>query len=296
MPQLSVIIASINGLPTIGECLAALQNQKGTIEAEIIVVDFTLDETRDFIQRNYPQVKLIKLPARLGIPEMRAIGMQQASGEYLIVTEDHCIAPENWFAEIVKAHASGYQVVGGTVENASRTRLVDWAVFFCEYSSLMPPIARGETQFVAGNNASYDRRLLEQIDESTKSDYWEYFLQTELKQRGIKFLSAPEILVNHQKEFGFFYFLAQRFYYSRSFAAMRRQKSSLSKQIIYLLYMPVLPFHLTARIVGNVLRKKRNQRELWLSLPMLLIFMLSYAAGEFVGQLFGAGDSLLKVE
>ncbi len=296
MPQLSVIIASVNGLPTIGECLTALHNQKGAIEAEIIVVDFTLDKTRDFIKAGFPQVKLIELPERLGIPEMRQIGMKHASGDYLVVTEDHCIAPENWFAEIVKAHASGYRVVGGAVENASRIRLVDWAVFFCEYSSLMPPIATGEAQFVAGNNASYERDLIEQIDESTKTDFWEYFLQTELRQKGIRFLSVPEILVNHKKEFGFYYFLTQRFHYSRSFAAMRRQKSDFAKQIVYLLYMPILPFHLTARIVGNVLRKKRNRKELLLSLPLLLIFMITYAAGEFVGQLFGAGDSLLKVE
>ncbi len=160
----------------------------------------------------------------------------------------------------------------------------------------MPPIAAGETAFVAGNNVSYKRTAIEKISDDIKTNYWEYFLQAELRRMNINFFAVPSLIVSHKKEFGFFYFLSQRFHYSRSFAAMRRRKSSVSKQIIYLLYAPVAPFHLTWRIVQNVRRKNRNRRELLLAFPMLFVFMVSYACGEFVGQLFGAGNSLGKVE
>lgn len=296
MPKLSVIIPSVNGLPAIAGCLTALERQKCDFDFEVIVVDRTRNETAQYIRENFPFVRLIKLSAPRGIPEMRAIAMARASGEFLVITEDHCIAPENWLAEIAEAHESGYAVIGGAVENGFRARLVDWAVFLCEYSSFMPPIAGGETDFITGNNTSYKRSVIERVDEATKRNCWEYFLQAELKQMNIKFLSVPALVVSHQKEFGFFYFLAQRFHYSRSFAAMRKGKSTISQQILYLLYTPVLPFHQTWRIARNVLQKKRNHREFFLSLPLLLIFMSSYALGEFVGQIFGGGDSLLKVE
>ncbi len=296
MPKISVIIPSVSGLPIIAECLLALDNQKCDFAFEVIVVDRTGDKTAQYICEHFPRVKLIKLSAPCGIPEMRAVGMAQARGEFLAITEDHCIVPQNWLAEIIKAHESGYQVVGGAVENGSPARLIDWAVFLCEYSAFMPPIADGETEFITGNNTSYQRSLIEQTDESLKKDYWEYFLQGELKALGIKFLSAPSLVISHKKEFGFFYFLSQRFHYSRSFAAMRKSKLSVAKQIIYLLYTPILPFHLTWRIAQNVQQKKRNYKEFFLSLPLLLIFMCSYAVGEFVGQLFGAGNSLIEVE
>jgi GT2 family glycosyltransferase len=160
----------------------------------------------------------------------------------------------------------------------------------------MPPIAKGETDFITGNNTSYKRSLIEKVNESLLKNYWEYFLQRELKQAGVKFYSVPALIINHKKEFGFFYFLLQRFHYSRSFAAMRKRKSSVPKQILHLLYTPVLPFHQTWLIFQNVRQKKRNRREFFLSLPLLLIFMGSYALGEFAGQVFGSGDSLLKVE
>jgi GT2 family glycosyltransferase len=296
MSKLSVIIPSVNGLPTIAECLTALGRQQCGFDFEIIVVDRTQDETAEYIREHFPRVKLIKLAEPCGIPEMRAIAMAQASGDFLVITEDHCIAPENWLAEIIKAHESGYSVIGGAVENGSPARLIDWAVFLCEYSGFMPPIAAGETEFITGNNTSYQRSVIEQVDESLKRDYWEYFLQAELKRMDVKFLSVPSLVISHKKEFGFFYFLSQRFHYSRSFAAMRKRKSSVAEQISYLLYTPVLPFHLIWRIARNVKRKKRNRKEFFLSLPLLLIFMGSYALGELAGQLFGSGNSLFKVE
>ena len=296
MPKFSVIIASVNGLPTIAECLTALENQTGAHDAEIIVADSTTDETADYIKRHFPQVKLIKTAEKVGVPALRAIGMKAATGDFLVVTEDHCIAPENWFSQFLEAHEKGYAVVGGAVENGCRARLTDWTVFLCEYSAFMPPVAGGEAEFVAGNNVSYKREAVEKVDDDTKTNYWEYFLQRELRAMNVDFLVVPSIVVNHKKEFGFFYFLSQRFHYSRSFAAMRRRKSSAARQAFYVLYAPVAPFHLTWRIVQNVIEKKRNQRELLLGFPMLFVFMLSYAFGELVGQLFGAGNSLGKVE
>lgn len=296
MPKFSVIIPSVNGLPTIAECLRALKRQKGDVDFEIIVVDRTQDKTPAYIRLNFPEVKLIELDKPLGIPQMRALAMTLARGRYLAIIEDHCIVPENWLEEIAKAHEFGYEVIGGAIENGSTRRLIDWAVFLCEYSSFMPPISSGETDFVTGNNTSYKSSVMEKIDETVKKHYWEYFLQEEIREKGIKLINVPAIVVSHKKEFGFFYFLTQRFHYSRSFAAMRKRKSSVSKQIVFLFYVPFLPVHQTWRIAANVWRKKRNYREFLLSLPLLLIFMSSYALGEFTGYLFGSGRSLQKVE
>ena len=296
MLKASVIIAFVNDLPSLIECLTALGQQECDFDFEIIVIDRTLNKTEQYLKEHFPRVNLIKISVPCGIPEMRAIGMENASGEYLVITEDHCIVPPNWLAKIIEAHNTGYEVVGGAVENASSERLIDWAVFLCEYSNFMPPIIEGETQFLTGNNTSYKRSVIDQLDDSLKRNYWEYFLQAELKRRNIKFYSVSTLIIKHKKEFGFFYFLSQRFHYSRSFAAMRKNQSSTLKQIIYILYTPILPFHLSWRIAQNVHQKRRNYKEFFLSLPLLVIFMMSYALGELTGLIWGSGNSLLKVE
>ncbi len=296
MFKISVIVPCVNGLPIIAECLEALGQQVCDFEFEIIIVDRTQNETSQYILENFPQVILIKLSEPCGIPEMRAMAMAKARGEFIVITEDHCLAPRNWLAEILKAHELGYAVIGGAVENGSRNRLLDWAVFLCEYSNFMPPIVGGEVEFMTGNNTSYQPSIFEKVDELLKQNYWEFFLQKELRHQQIKFLAVPELVISHKKEFGFFYFLSQRFHYSRSFAAMRRNQSTFAEQIFYLIYIPILPFHQIAKIAKNVYDKQRNYREFILTLPILLIFMSSYALGEFIGQIFGSGDSLLKVE
>lgn len=296
MNKLSIIIPSVNGLPTISECLAALEQQRGEFEAEVIVVDRCRNGTAEHIRTYFPSVKLVRLSGSVGIPEMRSIGLAQATGNIIAFTEDHCIAPANWFEQIFKAHRSGYRAIGGAVENGSVERIRDWAAYLCEYSGLMMPIPSGEVNGIAGNNSSYAREILEGIDESLKRDCWEFFLQEELKAKGIKFLSVPEIVIAHKKEFNVLYFLSQRFHYSRSFAAMRKERVSGFRRIYYLLTTPALPFLLLWRIGSQVISKRRHYKEFILSLPLLSLYGASYACGEFVGYLRGPGESLVKVE
>ncbi|MBW8041925.1 MAG: glycosyltransferase [Planctomycetes bacterium] len=295
-PKLSVIIASVNGLPYIDECLTALERQQGGVEAEVIVVDRCNDGTADYIREKFSNVKLIEFSKRIGIPQLRAIGMEHSTGDIIVITEDHCNARENWFVEILKAHDSEYTAVGGTVINGSVDRLMDWAVYLCEYASTMPPIPDGEVDGIAGNNVAYKRSIFDKLHESIKKDYWEYFLQRAMKKVGAKFLSVPSIIVYHKRDFGFLYFLFQRFHYSRSFAGMRIIGVPFSKRIFYILSSPLLPFLMLWRTFQQVIKKKRHMKEFLLSLPLLMIFMLSYALGEGVGYMFGPGDSLMKVE
>jgi hypothetical protein len=69
-----------------------------------------------------------------------------------------------------------------------------------------------------------------------------------------------------------------------------------SKRIFYILSSPLLPFLMLWRTFQQVVGKKRHMKEFLLSLPLLMVFMLSYAFGECVGYMFGPGDSLVKVE
>jgi hypothetical protein len=58
----------------------------------------------------------------------------------------------------------------------------------------------------------------------------------------------------------------------------------------------LLPVILMVRITGWVFSKKRYAGMLFLSLPLILLFTTVWAWGEFIGYLFGPGDSLERVE
>src|SRR5262249_42857904 len=114
--------------------------------------------------------------------------------------------------------------------------------------------------------------------------------------RGERLLQVPAIVVRKEKRFTFGYFIKQRFYFSRSFAGMRRAQLSSGRRLIYLAGSPLLPALMLWRIGREVFRKRRLRMHFLLSLPLLATFLVSYAIGEFVGYLSGGSDSLMKVE
>jgi glycosyltransferase involved in cell wall biosynthesis len=281
MPVLSVVIASVNGMPSIVECLETLMSQEGEIPYEVLVVDRCGEPTREEIRRRLPQpqIKLISMDGSPSIPRLRATGMGQVRGRLVAVLEDHCMVPPTWFQTIARADAAGHRVMGGPVENGAVDRLVDWAVYFCEYSRFMAPLPRGCVREIAGNCAIYRRDVLEQLGDGLQQEVWEAFLHQKLKEMGIEFYCDPDLVVYHKKEFGFGYFMSQRYHYSRSFAGMRMKGASWPVRLAYACATPLV--HLSKFVRAT---------------PVIFAFLISWAWGEAVGALFGPGDSLQRVD
>ena len=295
-PDVSVVIASVNGAAHLDRCLDALSRQRGGVRGEVIVTDCRGRSTRELVERTYPEVRLLSFERRLPIPTLRAIGIAQSRADLIAVTEDHCIPPEDWYERIVAAHRAPYAAIGGAVENASTARLVDWAVFLCEYSRYVNPVPRGVTDDIPGNNVTYKRSALPHIQDLLDAGRWEHFLHWRLQEVGERLYSDPSVVVYHRKSFGIGEFLEQRFHYGRSFAGMRFQDGPRWKRALFAIGSPILPPLLLWRI-GDRLFARRRHRLIYLkSLPLLGLFMLSWAAGELVGYLTGPGDSLARVE
>lgn len=292
----SVVIANVNGLPIIGECVAALERQDGDYTAEIIVANSCRDGSADHLREHHPDVVLLDYPERRGIPELRAHGIARATGDVVCIIEDHCLVRPDWFQQIDRHLTDDVTAVGGPVENACVDRLVDHAVYLTEYADTMMPVPAGPAPGIAGNNAAYRREALQQVDPELMATSWEYFVQRALAEQGARYKLVPEMALDHKKSFTFGYFLSQRFHYSRSFAGMRRRELSPAKRLVYGLASPALAPLMLYRIAKQVRAKGRYEREFRRSLPLLVPFMLSYAVGEGVGYLFGGGESILHVE
>jgi GT2 family glycosyltransferase len=295
-PTLSVVIASVNGIQALAECLGALERQRGAHRVQIVVVASRDDDTGERVRLRFPVVELVLVPPRAGIPRYWCEGIRHARGDIVAVTEDHCIPRDDWFERIVEAQALGCDVVSGAVENGAVERVTDWAVFLCDYSHVMPPIPSGSDGPTAGNNIAYRREALERAGDELERAHWEYFLHAEMRARGARFCTVPSMVVLHKKTFRIGYALSQRFHYSRSFAAMRSERAPGWKRPLFAFACALLPVQLVARIVRNVVVRRAGVGELVLAFPLLCALGLSHAAGELAGYVAGPGDSLSRVE
>ena len=295
-PVVSVVIPSVNGLPSIADCLDALGRQEGNVPAEVVVADRCGEAIRAVLRERFPRARILAAPAGTSIPALRALGIAESRAPLVAIIEDHCNVGPAWLLTIDRARRGGHRVIGGAVENGSVERVVDWAAFFCEYARFMPPLRGGPVEEVAGNNVVYDRAALNAVGSDDIGGSWEFFLHARLKERGIPFHCEPELLVSHRKEFGFAYFLAQRYHYSRSFAGMRLRGAPRWKRAAYAAATPLLPPLLLARIARAVAPRRRYWGRFVQAAPVLAVFLVSGAWGEAAGAIAGPGDSLRRVE
>lgn len=295
-PAISVVIASVNGLPHPITTLEALAGQEGDVTAEVLLADCTGPATVAAVQARFPEVRVLAFDEPKSVPWLRAAGLRQARGRLVAVTEDHCVPRADWFRRIIEAHRrTGWAAVGGGVENDSTTRAVDWAVFFCEYHQHMSPVPEGPSDFIPGMNVAYDMDALEPIRAVFDEGLWENFLHDRLRRAGHVLGMDPAIVVGHRKHFTVPMFLSERFNYSRSFAGMRVAGAPIATRLAWAAGALLLPGLLVTRLTRNVLRRRMHVGWYVRSFPLVVLFSVAWAAGELVGYLAGPGDSLLKV-
>ena len=292
-PTLSIVVASVNGLPYLADCLDSLV--QSCPEAEIIVADCTDAETRHSVRARWPGVRLIPFDDPTPVPVLRAAGIAAAKAPHVALIEDHCVVRNGWASRLVSAHQAGRPVVGGPIRNGSTERVRDWAAFFFEYSAYMEAGPDGAVADLPGMNVSYDRRAIAAINDLLDAGKWESWLHERLRSRGFELYWDASATLDHVKDFDFREFAAQRFHYARAFAGMRNPELGRLR-FLYVLGAPALVPLLYARIARNVLKRGRHRRELLLSSPLILVYTVVTAIGEATGFALGGGRSLLRVK
>ncbi len=298
-PDLSVVIASASGWPPLAACLAGLERQQGAVAAEVIVVAAATSDMSDvsrFVTQEYPGVRIVALDRDPSIPRLRAAGIHAARGGIIAITEDHCIPGPDWYQSIRRAHAErAAGAIGGAVDNAATTRLVDWAVYFCEYSRFASPLRAGAVDDLPAPNVSYKRSVLLGSRDLVADEYWETFVHDELRRRGHQLWCDPAMRVDHRMHFGFLSFVIERYHYGRAYAARRNPALGWLARLQRIALSPLLIPFFVLRISRNMLVRRRHWPRFACCLPMICCFAAAAAAGEAIGHLAGGGDSSLRM-
>src|SRR5262249_10156581 len=155
----------------------------------------------------YPEAQLFSCPADMSLPELRTLALDRARGEYVVVTEDHCVPEKGWLAGMIKAFEAAPNetvAVGGVVENGICETALDWATFLCEYSGFMGPVRSGPVPAgsVPGMNVVYRRLALADIDRAVLTrGFWETTVHPLLAEKGLSFYLSDGIKLLHKKKF-----------------------------------------------------------------------------------------------
>ncbi|WP_258083289.1 glycosyltransferase family 2 protein [Thermococcus thermotolerans] len=96
----SVIIVTYNHKKYMKACLTSVLDNN---PLEVIVVDNgSTDGTVEFIEKEFPQVKIIKSPRNLGYGGGNNLGVKHARGEYVAILNPDTKVEKNWLEELLK--------------------------------------------------------------------------------------------------------------------------------------------------------------------------------------------------
>ena len=102
-PLISVVIPNWNGKKFLAGCLDSLLTQ--TYEPiEVVIVDNgSKDGSVEYLQENYPQVKLVTFPVNTGFSPAVNAGIKASTGEMVALLNNDTVVDPNWMAELIKA-------------------------------------------------------------------------------------------------------------------------------------------------------------------------------------------------
>jgi len=296
-PAVSLVVTSSDDTETLRDCVASFRRQGPASALEIIVAHGGSDHADSAIRARFPDVRVVRANHAPSVPHLRALGLLSARGRLVGMTEDRCTAGDGWLAAVIDLHARcGDRAIGGAVENAAGDRLVDWAVYFCEYGRYMLPLAAGSCEDVPGLNVSYKREALSDFDDLLRAGTWEPLWHSRLLQRGGTLRRDPRLVVYQRKRFTVIGFVTERYHYARSYAGQRLAGTSRLRRLVYACGTPLLPPLVLFRTMRELLPKRRHRPELLRAAPYLVLFALVWAIGECVGYALGPGTSARHIK
>jgi hypothetical protein len=283
-----VVVVTLDGGESLARCLKALSQQQNPPAMEILVIhDHRLEEPGAWPHR-FPQAQFIFWPYPRNYPAMRAAGVRAARGSIVAATEDQCMPPPAWCANIVQEHAiQPAAAIGGPVEKHRPDSLLNWAIYLREFGEYTPPLPAGPSATLTDCNVTYKRAALDPIVDVWRQEFHEPQVHSALLERGETLWLSPALQTEQQRSFAFSFALRERFHFGRLFGRLRLPALHPASRALLILLSPALPFLLTARVLVRALRKRKYVGVTLLATPYLLLLSTAWSLGEFAAYLAG---------
>lgn len=282
-PLVSIVVVSFRGLDLVAESLQSLRSQCLRHGAELILAR-AAREPRSSLDRVAAGCCVVLAPAEADVPRLRAAGLVQAQGEWVALTEDHCIADPGWLDALMAARAGEVHVLGGRMGNAKRERMTDCGAFFSEYGffGATPSTGTGKaTPLVTGANVAYHRSVIGQVATWAGEGLWENVIHDRLRQAGRRFRLVPAARIRQNQSYRLAAFCRDRFEHGRDYAATRSRSLPVWRRAILLAATPLLPGLLAARIAR--LTDPDARLDFGRALPATMTFLAAWSLGEAAG-------------
>lgn len=109
--QISVVVVNYNGAAYLAECLGAVRALRGPVGEVIVVDNASTDASRELVAREFPDVRVIALPANEGPSPARNAGMRAARNRWVLALDNDAVVAPDVLEQLLAARAPGVVLV-----------------------------------------------------------------------------------------------------------------------------------------------------------------------------------------
>ncbi len=102
-PIVTVVIPHLEGEKMLRRCLAAVLQTRGPDFEILIVDDGSTDSSCEMIDKDYPDVRLVRNKTTLGFAAACNAGIRASQGRYVALLNDDAVVTPDWLAPLVRA-------------------------------------------------------------------------------------------------------------------------------------------------------------------------------------------------
>lgn len=117
-PRVSIIVLTHNQYPYTRQCLESIRNFTDVSHETIVVDNASSDGTPERIEREFPEVRLIRNEENLGFPGGVNQGINAAVGEHVVLLNNDTVVTKGWLERMLEIADSDSRIgLVGTVSN-----------------------------------------------------------------------------------------------------------------------------------------------------------------------------------
>ncbi len=211
--MVTIIIVNWNGQKYLSGCLNSLKNQVYQ-DFEIVMVDNgSVDGSIKFVQKHFPEVKIVQMPKNVGYSAGMNAGMERSESKYVIALNNDTTVEPYWLREIVQM-AESNQKIGSCqpkILQMKNKKIIDTVGLALNWEGDAYQLGFQETdigqyglskEVLGACSASvlYRRSALEQIG-GFDPDFFAYYEDVDvalrLRKAGWKCMFVPSAVVYH---------------------------------------------------------------------------------------------------
>lgn len=296
-PALSVGVVGICSAEHVERCLAALGRQSGTPAFEIVVAYDPALQDMDVVARAHPDIRFVANVDQRTPLELAARAILETRGHIVLLTEDHCIPDPDWVATLSAALAPEVAAAGGVVALADGASGTDFAFYFVDFFRYAEPALDGPSPTLTVCNVAYRRRDLDALPHPPwkTGGFHETAVNDALRARHGELRLCPAARVTMRRHVALGAAVRERYVFGRLFGATRLGYAPPRMKLAYRVLAPVLPALLLWRMVRKGLASPDLRRGLRRGGGPLVLMVLAWSLGEWLGYLTGRPPDDLTV-